>query len=300
MPEAAVAEALQAVARAVGELHEANFNTVEDLQAAKEKLAAALQAARNAGASAAELLQISKPKTVEVDDASSTGSAARKARKLRQLEKELQKREQLLEEERLDAERTERVAQAAAARRLAKAKNRAQSKSPLEKEHSQESPVSAREDQTVPNEMISELVVHSRPGPGRVSGRRASPLRFRGGASRSRSGERSSSAHCGRDGVDAGETYVQAEPEAQHSLASLLGRPTTTQPGPPGSALHKPKPVDLAHMPLSMLTASAPIGAGVRRLGSSDLSTGGGEICHNFSVGKCSRWGCKFKHVPRN
>merc|ERR1712137_126259 len=102
--------ALAEVRRLVAELQEVNFRTVEEFQNARAKLSSALQAAKQLGATEADLLEVGKAKTIEVDDASATGTLARRARKLRQFEKEQLKKQQLLEKERFEQERAARVA----------------------------------------------------------------------------------------------------------------------------------------------------------------------------------------------
>lgn len=339
--------ALQEVQRAVSELHQADFNTAEELQEAKAKLNSALLAARAAGASEVDILKSSKPTALEVDDTATAGAAARRARKLRQLEKELRERNKLQEQQRLEHERAERVAKAAAARReiravekAEKAKRRAARRKRSSskrrsrtrshgrrrsKSNSSSSPRKPLQQPTVHSavaagtEISGELVVHpngpdddmpSRLGPGRINdGRAASPLRFRGSPGRSADANTGTLA-LAPDAYDfvtprvplPEEIVKTAEPgTADQCLTALLGRQkqTATQPGsvPPGSDSAKQKPLDVSQLPLSVLTGGAAVG--IRRFGNYDLSTGGGEVCHNYSMGKCTRWGCKFQHIQR-
>lgn len=121
MPEGSVAEALDDVRQAVAELQEANFDGVEGLQAAKAKISAALQSAKEAGASDAALLDAGRAQTFAVDDSVNAGVAARKARKLRMLEREYASRHRTAlergEKERLEKERASRVSERLAVRR---------------------------------------------------------------------------------------------------------------------------------------------------------------------------------------
>jgi len=331
--------ALQEVQRAVSDLHQADFNTAEELQEAKAKLNSALLAARAAGAREVDILKSSKPTALEVDDSATAGAAARRARKLRQLEKELRERDKLQEQQRLERERAERVAKAAAARRevrqaekAEKAKRRAarrkrsssrrrsrtRSRGRQRSSSHSNSPRKPLQQPTVHSavaagmEISGELVVHpntadddmhSRLGPGRINdGRVASPLRFRGSPGRNTVADTGTLA-LAPEAYDfvtprvplPEETVTIAEPgEAERSLAALLGR---EEKRPPGSAPAKQR-LDVSELPLSVLTGGAAVG--VQRFGNYDLSTGGGGVCHNYSMGKCTRWGCKFKHVQRN
>jgi len=336
--------ALQEVQRAVSELHQADFNTAEELLEAKAKLNRTLLAARAAGASEVDILKSSKPGAWDVDDAATAGAAARRALKLRQLERELRKRNKLQEQQRLEGERVERVAKAAAARRevraaekAEKAKRRAargnrsssrrrrrtRSRGRRRSTSQSNSPRKPLQQPTVHSavaagmEISGELVVHpntadddmhSRLGPGRINdGRVDSPLRFRSSPGR-KTAANTGALTLPPDAYDfvsrkvllPEEVVTTAGPgEAERSLAALLGRQkqTTTQPGsePPGSASAQQQPLDVSQLPLGVLTGGA--AAGVRRFGNYDMSTGGGEVCHNYSMGKCTHWGCKFKHV---
>jgi len=338
--------ALQEVQKAVSDLHQADFNTADELQEAKAKLNGALLAARAAGASEVDILKSSKPTAFEVDDSATAGVAARRARKLRQLEKELRERDKLQEQQRLERERAGRVAKAAAARREVRAaqkaekakrraekaaKKRSRTRSRDRRRSSSRSNASRKplQQPTVHSavaageEISGELVVHHnaadgdddddddeyafelRMGPGRINdGRTGSPLRFRGSPSR-KTGEDAGAITLAPDAYDfvtprvplpEEEIVTTAEPEEDTSLTALLGRPSHTTTQASQKPL-KPGPLDVSQLPLSMLTGGA--AAGIQRFGNYDMSTGGGEVCHNFAMGKCTRWGCKFKHVQR-
>jgi len=304
--DATVGEALDEVRDAVRELTEASFTSVDELVKTKEKLTAALHLAHQAGATPDELLEAGKVKvTDDIEKSATAGVVARKARKLRLLEKA-----QL--ENKLEEERTQRVAQALVARR-ARAKSNAEEKSlerSLERARNQ-----SRERSENPSEEQSEGEKVQRSENNRPSGpesvavqlnvktpddqsdsipkvRRRDPetssLRFRG----DESSDRSRSPRCQRGKDKAAQVLsVQAHMEpGPSSLATMLGR------GEVASVSATPI-TRVADVPIGVLATSV---SGGRRLGSSDLTTGGGEICFNFSVGMCSRWGCKFKHVQRN
>lgn len=345
---AALPLALQEVQKAVSELHQADFNTADELLEAKARLNSALLKARSAGASEVDILKSSKPTvSLEVDTAT-VGAAARRARKLRQLEKELKERNKLQEQQRLERERADKIAKAAAARREIRAVEKAEKAKRREarrkeRERSEErkrsrtrsrgrrrsssrssSPRKALQQPVVHSavaagtEISGELVVHpsgpdgdaapSRLGPGRINdGRAASPLRFRGSPSRRADDASAGALSLAPEAYDfvtprvplPEEIVKPAEPDADQCLAALLGRQKekTAQPGsgPPGAGSAKQKPLDMSQLPLSVLTGGAAVGQ--RRYGNFDMSTGGDEICHNYSMGKCTRWGCKFKHV---
>eukprot|EP00927_Polykrikos_kofoidii_P068511 TRINITY_DN63875_c0_g1_i1.p1 TRINITY_DN63875_c0_g1~~TRINITY_DN63875_c0_g1_i1.p1 ORF type:complete len:424 (+),score=75.84 TRINITY_DN63875_c0_g1_i1:129-1400(+) len=82
-------------------------NSLDLINAAKARLAAVVQAAKQAGATESDLLAASKPKTIDVEDACAAGAAARRARKLRLQQKVERER---FEQERLEQERATRVA----------------------------------------------------------------------------------------------------------------------------------------------------------------------------------------------
>mmetsp|Transcript_28484 Transcript_28484/g.94541 ORF Transcript_28484/g.94541 Transcript_28484/m.94541 type:complete len:365 (-) Transcript_28484:112-1206(-) len=107
------------------------------------------------------------------------------------------------------------------------------------------------------------------------------------------------------------------------SLSSLLGRPPDSEAFACGSPASGDEPAmgggaarragaggggrgaanAGSDVPLSVLMGGAGMGhsaaTGVRRIGADDLSTGGDQVCYNFSIGRCSRWNCRFKHPAR-
>lgn len=139
------------------------------------------------------------------------------------------------------------------------------------------------------------------------------------GRGRSRSRERDQEVPgAGRSGSGFASDRVLAKAESGEpasepvqSLSSLLGRSSPPEgdssPHSPGSgaAAAAPGGFSAQDVPIGVLMgtlgggsmASAMNNMAGQRFGSSDLSTGGGETCFNFSVGRCSRWNCRFKHV---
>mmetsp|Transcript_6925 Transcript_6925/g.19508 ORF Transcript_6925/g.19508 Transcript_6925/m.19508 type:complete len:359 (-) Transcript_6925:62-1138(-) len=358
MPDSAssVADALAAVRAAVAELQEANFDSIEGYSQAKANINAALQVAKEKGASAQELLDAGKPQAVDIDDAVSAGAATRKARKLRLLERQFANRDRLDKErqqkERQEQERAARVAERLALRRGGPEKERIE-RERLERERKEAEREEAQRAERVAQKLAERrakaLAPLVRSDSARASpavrppmgDRSASPPtsspaggsgggRFGGVAAprasdpepasmrdRSRSRGRGPSSALpagprprrgrGSDPLPPAVAPAESRPQRQQdlqqqSLSALLGRPPCSpdDASSPDGEVSVSK-VSTADVPLSvMMGGSSALNANVVRIGACDLSTGGEQVCFSFTIGKCFRWNCRFKHIGRS
>lgn len=320
MREDAVNVALAAVHQAVVDLQETNLNGAAGLQSVKVRLNAALLAAKEKGASEHELLEAARVRSIEVEDAGAVGAAARRARKLRLLEKELRNKDQL-EQERMDKERSEKERAARVAERLAARRVSGKGSDLPEPEDERTArvaqKVAARRAETKAGggakpDAVGACLAAVAPSMATAAAVAPTVLAstLGGGAAASQNG--------------AGDALQQRQPRqaamyggltAKGEAASLRGRSRSRghqrsvadkkddQQASRGLAGRLGAP-SMADVPLYVLMggSSGLLRGGMAALGpgsrtASDLSTGGGEVCYNFSIGKCMRWTCRFKHV---
>lgn len=224
------------------------------------------------------------------------------------------------EKEREEAERAARVAQAAAARR-AKSKAVAEAKAG-ESDAEAQAALEEGDSRLAPANSARGTARAQQPKYGGMSTVKDAQGRSR---SRSRGRESGSASSAIAAAVGSGPLPValpvpsavaSAAGEGVQSLSSLLGRPSP----PPGSPLSEEAaasplareagaggrgPTSMADVPLGVLMGggsmlSGMAGTGGRMIGAGDLSTGGEAYCHNFSIGRCMRWNCRFKHAKPN
>lgn len=298
------ARKLADVRRAVIEIQSGQFGTVGDLQKSKARLAGAVDAAKKAGASEADLLEASAAKqTLDLEDQDAAGAAAKRARKLRHTLQE-EKRDMRLAEKAICRkeqkakeieERDQRIAQAAAERKERKSKVK------------EDEEAKAKLDEARANE-IANRVVGVQPG---MRGR--SPLRLNfasSGSADKRSRSRSARAIRTAPITSVSRVVENARrlPPAVPQSSDVRPKPDTSEESVPSLAalLGRPEKSDILSQNLAELTTlNHPLGRGVGQLtagfynANAHLSTGGGQTCYQFSQGKCSRWQCKFKHVGR-
>lgn len=262
----------------------------QQLQLAKEKLAAAVTEARNAGAEETLLLEAGRARAVDVDDGTAIGAAARRARKFRQQQKAESVRQR---QQHLEKERASRVAQALAARR---AKDQ-DTNDPIELtvvlDGDVDSPVVPYTDKHSSDDSKSKvspsLSMNWESGP-RFGGASATTqtqqsLRFRS-RSRSPGGGKVSENVRAITRVKPGKSCTAADDSASKGLASMLWstKPPSKEASTP-SIWNRSTGIQGASLPVALSSVAA------------DLSTGGGEICKMFKMGTCFKANCRLRHI---